>query len=119
MPDYSNCSLRELHDVAARINQSKYGDRYALVLREIERRESLGAAETPPARNSPSIPKKFIEAIYVVGGAILGFLVGIILLSMMSIDMNPDSPDGIIEMMAAIVVGALAGKVGARMQKAD
>lgn len=43
-PDYSNCSLRELHDVAARIDRNKYPDRTALVLREIERRETLGEA---------------------------------------------------------------------------
>lgn len=118
-PDYSKCSLRELRDVAARINREKFPDRTALVLREIERHETLGDdAATAKARNrAPVTQNNFAEAIYVVGGAFVGFLAGIVWLSMASIDMNPDSPNGVLETVAAIIVGAFAGKFGAKMHK--
>ena len=38
-PDYSKCSLRELRDVAARINKAKYPERTALAVQELERRK--------------------------------------------------------------------------------
>ncbi len=104
MPDYSKCSIRELHDVAARIDQSKYGDRYALVLREIERRETLGDDTATAKRTKPTARVLPSDVTYLIGG-----IVGFLLYAMMpfAVEMSPDTPDGMIEETAAILVGAL------------
>lgn len=75
-PDYAKCSLRELRDVAARINREQYLERYAAVLREIERREASGDA--PPdvpkrALTLADIPNVLLTmSIFAFAGAVLG-----------------------------------------------
>ena len=103
-PDYSKCSLRELHDVVARINQAKYPDRYALVLQEIERRANMGDDTATAKRTKPTARVLRSDVTYLIGG-----IVGFLLYAMMpfAVEMSPDTPDGMIEATAAILVGAL------------
>ena len=118
-PDYSKCSPRELQDVAARINKAKFPERYALVLREIERREMAGDdAATATAKKPITVWDNLADPIHVICGALAGAFIGIILLSFSSVEPNPDSPDGIPEMMGAVIVGAIIGKIVARIRGA-
>ena len=111
-PDYSKCSMRELQDVAARIDKAKYPDRYALVLQEIERRESSGddAATAKPKRLITHVLRA--DVTYLIGGAI-GFF--IFLLTPFSDSISPDSPGGMLEGSIAIFIGALLAGIVRRI----
>lgn len=113
-PDYSKCSLRELRDVAARIDKAKYGDRYKLVLREIERRETLGDDTATAKRQQRPIEiwDNLPNPVYLIAGAVMGAFLGIVWLSMTSVEMSPDSPDGIAEITIAAILGAVVAKIG-------
>lgn len=75
-PDYSKCSLRELRDIAERINRAQYPDRYALVLREIERRETAGAEAKTEARAPKVASPKRVPDAWVYVTVALAFLIG-------------------------------------------
>ena len=120
-PDYAKCSPRELRDVAARIDKTKYPDRYASVLKEIERRETLGdeaATATRKKQKPTTVWHDFADSPYVICGAIAGACVGAVFLSFSSIEINPDSVEGIPEMMVAAIIGAVIGKITARIRGA-
>ena len=119
-PDYSKCSLRELRDVAARINRTKYPERYALVLRAIARHEADGEASIEVGAASakkPLVWNGFAESIYVLTGAIIGALLGIVWLSITSAEINPDSPNGIAEVVSAFILGALVAEIGVKVMR--
>ena len=78
-PDYSKCSLRELRDVAARIDKTKYPERYALVLRELERHESAGDDASRFAQRPLTANDYFAVFLFWAGGAFLGFVAGVLI----------------------------------------
>ncbi len=127
-PDYSKCSLRELRDVAARINKAKYPERYALVLREIERHEierheSAGderPASATEARDFARRPFTLSDALTVflfwAGGIALGAIAGALVFSVIFPSSAPEYGDGIgwgsamlLVAFAGSVIGGVAG----------
>ena len=114
-PDYSKCSLRELRDVAARINREKYPARTALVLREIERREIVGDdAATSKQRKSVTVWDFFSVLFGLTGGALLGAVLGALLFVIFNRPHGPNYGDGIswgFAMMGSGMMGAFVGAI--------
>ena len=112
-PDYSKYSLRELRDVAARINRDAFPDRYALVSREIERRETLGEDVATAKSKSPLPIWAFFSVLFsVTGGALIGAVLSGIAAYFYNPPYGPKYGDGIdwgLGFIGCLFFGALFG----------
>lgn len=114
-PDYSKCSLRELRDVAARIDKAKFPDRYALVLREIERRETASDDAATAKTKKPFVVWDFFSVLFsMAGGGLLGAVLGGIAAYLYNPPYGPKYGDGIgwgLGFIGCVFFGALVGAI--------
>ena len=112
-PDYSKCSLRELRDVAARVDKQKYPDRYALVSEEIARREKSGDNAATARAKKPITVWDFVSVLLAMaGGALSGFIVGALIFVIFNRPYGPNYGEGIgwgFAMIGNGMFGALVG----------
>ncbi len=115
IPDYSKCSLRELHDVAASVNRQKYPERYAAVLREIERRETSSDETVTAKKERPvSVWDFFLILFIMAGGALLGSILGALVFVIFNRPYGPNYGEGIgwgFAMIGSGMIGALVGAI--------
>lgn len=114
-PDYSKCSLRELRDVAARINREKYPERYAAVLQEIERRETLGDETGTAKKERPITVWDFFSVLFVMtGGTLLGAVLSGVGAYLVNPPYGPKYSDGIdwgLGFIGCLFLGAIVGAI--------
>ena len=85
LPDYARYSLDDLHDVARHIDKQRYPERYALVLQEIEKRESaLASGHNEELSAETNTDGCLLTIVRYCGGMVLAILlpVGLALLAL-------------------------------------
>ena len=114
-PDYSKYSPRELRDVAARVDRTKFPERHALALREIARRESAGDDAATATRSKPVTVWNLVSVLFAAAG---GALLGAILSGCVAYVMNPPYGakygDGIgwgLGFIGCVFLGAIVGGI--------